>query len=454
MKSGTFLSSVPLDHRSDPSSFQVILRLFTTLFPSSSSPETSFSVRRSVHHEEVKTSLVEDDWSLSVVMSYIRGTSSLFRGRRTGSQWSWSTSWSRSWSSSGLVASDGSSAGLVLLSQSTDAHHNLALEDWIDANVDLQQRGVLLLWRNRPAVVIGRHQNPWTECNLPAMRGMGIPLARRRSGGGTVFHDLGNLNLTFFASKRSYDRQRNLKVVTEALRRVRPGLDIRATDRLDILLNGHLKISGSASRLSRKSSYHHCTLLHSADHSALSAVLRPSCPGIHSNATPSVPSPVANLLDHAPTLQWEELLDGLVQQYNAEFGSSSSLTPVDPADESTFPGIGKAATELRSWDWTFGKTPKFSVRTPLQLMDSGSTARCSARLHIEVKSGLIESCELDVPADWLPPRLSVELTDLLVGERFCPHRAVAGVATLLRAEGGEVQRRLNNLCDAVLSVMG
>lgn len=87
-------------------------------------------------------------------------------------------------------------------------------------------------------------------------------------------------------------------------------------------------------------------------------------------------------------------------------------------------------------------------------MDSGSTARCSARLHIEVKSGLIESCELDVPADWLPPRLSVELTDLLVGERFCPHRAVAGVATLLRAEGGEVQRRLNNLCDAVLSVMG
>lgn len=75
--------------------------------------------------------------------------------------------------------------------------------------------------------------------------------------------------------------------------------------------------AGSASRLSRKSSYHHCTLLHSADRSALAAVLRPSCHGIHSNATPSVPSPVANLLDHAPTLQWEELLDSLVHQYNA-----------------------------------------------------------------------------------------------------------------------------------------
>lgn len=75
--------------------------------------------------------------------------------------------------------------------------------------------------------------------------------------------------------------------------------------------------TGTASRLSRKSSYHHCTLLHSADRSALSAVLRPSCPGILSNATPSVPSPVTNLLDHAPTLQWEELIEALVHQYNA-----------------------------------------------------------------------------------------------------------------------------------------
>lgn len=76
-------------------------------------------------------------------------------------------------------------------------------------------------------------------------------------------------------------------------------------------------LTGSASRLSRKSSYHHCTLLHSADRSSLSAVLRPSCPGVHSNATPSVPSPVTNLIDHAPTLQWEELLDAVAQQYNA-----------------------------------------------------------------------------------------------------------------------------------------
>ncbi|XP_041822579.1 lipoyltransferase 1, mitochondrial [Chelmon rostratus] len=391
------------------------------------------------------------------MMSHIRRTLSLLRGCSGVSRCQTSNQPARtsSTSSSGLVmASDSSKIGLVLQSQSTDVYQNLALEDWIDANIDLEQRSILLLWRNRPAVVIGRHQNPWTECNLSAMRTAGIPLARRRSGGGTVFHDLGNLNLTFFTSKKAYDRQRNLKVITEALRRLRPGLDVQATDRFDILLNGHFKISGSASRLSRKSSYHHCTLLHSADRSALAAVLCHSCPGIYSNATPSVPSPVANLVDHAPTLQWEELLDALVHQYNAEFSFNAASTLVNPADDSAFPGLGRAAAELRGWDWTFGKTPKFSVQTLLDLTDDRLSARSSAQLRMEVKNGVIESCELDVPVDWLPQRLSAELSGVLAGERFCRHRAAAAVVELLRSESGELQNRLHNLCDAVVSVMG
>uniref|UniRef100_A0A3B5MS81 BPL/LPL catalytic domain-containing protein n=1 Tax=Xiphophorus couchianus TaxID=32473 RepID=A0A3B5MS81_9TELE len=336
--------------------------------------------------------------------------------------------------------------GLVLQSQSTDVFQNLALEDWIDAHVDLQQRSILLLWRNRPTVVIGRHQNPWAECNLPAMRSAQVPVARRRSGGGTVYHDLGNLNLTFFASKKAYDRRRNLKVVTDALRRVRPQLDIQATDRLDILLNGRYKISGTASRLSRKSSYHHCTLLHSADRSAIAVLLRPSCPGIRSNATPSIPSPVTNLTDHAPSLQWEELLEAVVQQYSSGC--------VDPADEALFPGVGSMEAELRGWQWTFGKTPKFSVETQLELRDERPAARCSAQLQLEVKNGRVESCRVEVPATWLPERLSASLAQALLGERFCPHRAAAALSALLRCESGPLHSRLRNLCDVLVAAMG
>lgn len=172
------------------------------------------------------------------MMSFIRRTGPLLRG--------WSVVYRSSrrnqlWSNSSLFSD---CTNLVLQSSSTDVFQNLALEDWIEANIDLEQRSILLLWRNSPAVVIGRHQNPWAECDLPSMKVMGIPLARRRSGGGTVFHDLGNLNLTFFTSKKAYDRKRNLKVITEALRHLRPELDVHATDRLDILLNGCLKISG------------------------------------------------------------------------------------------------------------------------------------------------------------------------------------------------------------------
>nr|XP_057908407.1 lipoyltransferase 1, mitochondrial isoform X2 [Doryrhamphus excisus]XP_057908408.1 lipoyltransferase 1, mitochondrial isoform X2 [Doryrhamphus excisus] len=347
-----------------------------------------------------------------------------------------------------------SSRGLVLYSQSTDVYENLSLEDWIEAHVDLQQRNILLLWRNRPAVVIGRHQNPWKECNLSLMKHSGITLARRRSGGGTVFHDLGNLNITFFASKKAYDRQRNLKVITEALKSLRPGLEVEATKRLDIFLKGHYKISGSASRISRKSSYHHCTLLHSADHSALSTVLRSSCQGLCSNATPSVPSPVANLTDYDPTLQWKELLDALADQYSAEFGINSAKTLVNPADESAFPGLSRAAEELRGWDWVFGKTPKFSVQTPLKLTDDCSSDKDTARLCLEVKNGLIENCNLDLPTDWLPRGLSSKLSAVLEGERFCPQRVAAAFSVLLHCESGEQQNRLQRLCDAILAVMG
>eukprot|EP00061_Rhincodon_typus_P008034 g30285.t1 len=131
-----------------------------------------------------------------------------------------------------LAALDQSRGGgaLLLKSMSTDIYENLALEDWLHEYVQSRDRHMLLLWRNCPTVVIGRHQNPWQECNLKLMRDQGIQLSRRRSGGGTVYHDLGNINLTFFTSKKRYDRRGNLELVISALKRIRPQLNVLATD--------------------------------------------------------------------------------------------------------------------------------------------------------------------------------------------------------------------------------
>lgn len=119
-----------------------------------------------------------------------------------------------------------------------------------------------------------------------------------------------------------------------------------------------------------------------------------------------------------------------------------------------FPGLGRMEAELRSWDWTFGKTPKFTVQTPLELREQEGAGPCSALLQMEVRSGRIHGCLLDVPSDWLPQRLSAELCGVLLGERFCPQRAAAAFSTLLRAQSGPLHPRLHHLCDAVLAVIG
>ncbi|KAJ3584568.1 hypothetical protein NHX12_015063 [Muraenolepis orangiensis] len=369
----------------------------------------------------------------------------------------------------------GPPGGLVLRSLSRDVFQNLALEDWIwDHLVDRDPggaagtpRSLLLLWSNSSSVVVGRHQNPWQECDLRLARLRGVPVARRRSGGGTVFHDPGNINLTFFTSRGDHDRQRNLRVVTAALRTLRPGMDVRATDRYDILLDGRYKISGTASRLGRRVAYHHCTLLCSADRGLLSSLLRPTCHGIHSNATPSIPSPVSNLLDHDPSLTSDSILQQLVEQYLAEFGVGPSLVLDVQPSESSFQGLDRSLETLRSWDWTHGKTPPFTVDTTLDLrdttldpLDQGETSPStlvlrdqgsSATVRLEVKAGRLQRCDLRVPPQWLPGASCRELAALLVGSRFCPSEMAAIAAAFLRS--GPPDPRLRNLCDNIVALM-
>lgn len=108
----------------------------------------------------------------------------------------------------------------VFISQSNDIFTNLALEDWLYRNFDFSSHHVLMLWQNNPCVVIGRHQNPWLEANISNLSKItenGVQLARRNSGGGTVYHDQGNINMTFFTPRDCYNRKYNLEIIKRAV---------------------------------------------------------------------------------------------------------------------------------------------------------------------------------------------------------------------------------------------
>ncbi|KAK1876317.1 Lipoyltransferase 1 mitochondrial [Dissostichus eleginoides] len=208
----------------------------------------------------------------------------------------------------------------------------------------------------------------------------------------------------------------------------------------DIVLNGHLKISGSASRLSRKSSYHHLTLLHSADRASLSSMLRPSCAGIHSNATPSVRSPVANLSDHAPSLKWEELMEALQVQVRPQ-RRALARRPVRRLGVPRRAGGGGGSARLG-----------LDVREDAEVQRSDESAgggspepaggqRTDGRRGAEPPGGL-DPREADRSAERRAQR-----------EKFCrKHAAAALNARLL--QGGGAQHRVKGLCDDIINALG
>uniref|UniRef100_A0ABM0MHM2 Lipoyltransferase 1, mitochondrial-like n=1 Tax=Saccoglossus kowalevskii TaxID=10224 RepID=A0ABM0MHM2_SACKO len=164
--------------------------------------------------------------------------------------------------------------GIVYCSTSTDVYANLAFEDWAYENWNFSDVHMLLLWRNDASVVIGRHQNPWNECDIPKLQHHNVKLARRKSGGGAVYHDLGNLNISFFTSRKKYDRRANLTLIMTALQNSWPHIDINLSHRDDLMLNKDYKISGSAAKLGRTTAYHHCTLLFDVNTSLLNDILQ------------------------------------------------------------------------------------------------------------------------------------------------------------------------------------
>jgi lipoate-protein ligase A len=184
---------------------------------------------------------------------------------------------------------------LCLIRHETDPYFNLAAEEYAMTHFAAE---CFMLWRNAPAVIVGRHQNTLAEIDADYVRVNDIPVVRRLSGGGAVFHDLGNLNFTFIADsdgRAQVDFRRFTQPILEALQAL--GVDARFEGRNDLTIDGR-KFSGNAEYVSGNRILHHGTLLFAARMADVSAALRPDPAKFADKAVKSVRSRVTNISEH------------------------------------------------------------------------------------------------------------------------------------------------------------
>lgn len=235
----------------------------------------------------------------------------------------------------------------VVYSNRSDVYENLAAEEaLLDA---ARAEPVVLVYRNDTSVVIGKNQNPWRECAVSRLESLGVKLARRITGGGTVFHDAGNLNIACILPRAMYRRDEVLQHMINGLACL--GIAAEITGGTSLGVNGR-KISGNAFCYRRDHVLHHGTLLWEADLEKLRAALVPDMPDMETRAVTSVPMPVANLRAMIPGHSIKSLADTMVAALANVWGAVIR--------DDQFPDLGDRVNRMKTWDWIYGSTPDFT----------------------------------------------------------------------------------------------
>ncbi len=261
----------------------------------------------------------------------------------------------------------------------TDPYINLATEKWLFDSL-LKNECILYLWQNKNTVVIGKNQNAWTECDISALQKDGVNLARRISGGGAVFHDLGNVNFTFICNSEDYDLTRQLNVIKAACKGA--GIYTEFSGRNDILAEGR-KFSGNAFYNSGKKSFHHGTILISADTSKMSRYLTPSKAKLESKGVKSVKSRVINLTELNPELTPQKMKKYMTDAFQTVFGLSAEIKSVEMNSQ-----IESLAKEFGAKEYLYGVAIPFSIGCEKRFDWGG------IQLNLDIKRGIITDVQV------------------------------------------------------------
>lgn len=309
----------------------------------------------------------------------------------------------------------------------TDAAWNLALEEVLVRDFP---EAFFMLWRNAPAVIVGRNQNSFAEVNAEVAASRGIAVVRRLSGGGAVYHDLGNVNYTI-ADRRDESFTRPMadcaRPMVEALRDF--GIAAEFSGRNDIVVGG-LKISGIARGAAGRRTLFHGTLLFDADLSVLSEVLNPDPEKIAARGIKSVRSRVMNIRELLPELDTEEFIRQLSSRLSAAAGISGA-SPIP--DEFIAAASELADRKYRTREWNYGSPTPFSFRSRRRFGCGG------VAVELEVESGRVQRASIS--GDFFGVRPVDELAARLVGCSF--ESAALKTAAIGMADIGEFIENLS-----------
>ena len=270
-----------------------------------------------------------------------------------------------------------------IISQSNDPYFNLASEEYLLKKFN---EDVFLLYRNTPAIVVGKHQNTLAEINFEYVRSNRLTVARRISGGGTVYHDLGNLNFAFITAGEEgslVDYPRHTLPIIRAMGLM--GLEVTLGTRNELLL-GKKKISGTASHVFKKRVMHHGTLLFSSALEELQAALKVVPSSFTDRAVKSVPSRVTNIRDHLGTPMGLEEFSSRIFQYVLQHTPGARSYRYSHRD---LEEIHRLRNEkYATWDWNFGYSPRYQLTREL-IFEQGRIT-----VHLNVEKGVIRQLRI------------------------------------------------------------
>ncbi len=280
---------------------------------------------------------------------------------------------------------------------------NLAVEKYLSGRI---KKGdiIFYLWQNDHTVVIGRNQNAIRECRAQLLEEEGGCLARRTTGGGAVYHDLGNLCFTFLASPEKYNLERQLKVIQHACRKF--GVETHFSGRNDVITEEGFKFSGNAFSKTAQCRIQHGTLMVNVDMEQLGRYLTPSKEKMKAKGVKSVQSRVCNLKDLNPDVTTDGMRQALRESFEELYGGFEELDLAVLDNQE----VKDTYALYSSWEWRFGKSPECET-SYRRRFDWGE-------LEIYLKLNAMRISEIMVFSDMLDVELPGTIEKLLKGKRY------------------------------------